>query len=384
MEWERYESNLRVLLNTKILMCANKAGVGTYVLNLHNELVKAGVDVVTPLDETSISLVNSAGKVSARLRAVFGKYYPSFVSRIGDAVYQYLYQGETREPVYDLYHETILEPMPVIHTRSVCNIYDLSFVRFPNFFMEGFADKAGKNAGANASSANRVIVNTRFIKEEAMEILKVPGEKVDVIPLAASDFYRERRNLSSGQEVKRYTQKEYILYVGTVEPRKNLKTLIRAYRDLRAKWDVSLVIAGGLGWLYDDVVAYPGQLGLKKDVIFTNYIDEGTLRSLYDHASVFVYPSFYEGFGIPPLEAMTCGVPAVLSDIPSLREVAGDSALFFCPTDHEALVHEVGRLLSSESLRTEMKQRGLQKAEEYSWARVAAETISTYEKALNN
>jgi glycosyltransferase involved in cell wall biosynthesis len=160
--------------------------------------------------------------------------------------------------------------------------------------------------------------------------------------------------------------------------------LIRAYKELRGKYDVALVIAGGLGWLYHDIVAYPGELGLKKDVVFTNYIDEGALRSLYDHASVFVYPSFYEGFGIPPLEAMTCGVPALISDIPPLREVAGDAALFFPPEDHEALTYELGRILSSGSLRQEMKKKSLQRAEAFSWKKVASETIRTYEKALNN
>ncbi len=376
---------MRVLLNTKLLMTSNKAGIGSYVFNLYNELLKAGIDVVPTLSETSFSLVSSIGSVSSRLRATFGKFYPPFVRRVGDAVYRHLYQKDTGVSAYDLYHETVLEPMPVIRTRSVCNIYDFSFVRYPGFFIEGFAEKARMNVGRNAAAVDRIIVNTRFIKEEAMEILKLPGERIDVIPLAASDSYRKAHDPTSGHDgEKRYTEKDYILYVGTVEPRKNLKTLIRAYKELRGKYDVALVIAGGLGWFYDDIIACPGELGLKEDVIFTNYISEGRLRTLYDHASVFVYPSVYEGFGIPPLEAMTCGVPAVLSDIPSLREVAGDSALFFHPADHEELAHEVGRLLSSESLRTEMNQRGLRKAEEYSWRRVAAETISTYEKALNN
>jgi len=376
---------MRVLLNTKLLMSCNKAGIGSYVFNLYKELLKAGIDVVPTMSKESFSLVSSIGSASSRLRATLGRYYPPFIRRVSDAVYRYLYQKDTRVSAYDIYHETNLELMPAIHVKSVCNIYDLSFLHFPEFFLEGFAERAGTIVSANAAAAERIIVNTHFIKEEVRDMLKVPDVKIDVIPLAASDFYCEGRDSSVRPEtVKKYTDKDYILYVGTVEPRKNLKTLIRAYKDLKAKCDVALVIAGGLGWLYDDVVAYPGKLGLREDVIFTNYIDDGTLRSLYDHASVFVYPSFYEGFGIPPLEAMTCGVPAVISDIPSLREVAGDASLFFRPADHEELAHEVGRLLSSESLRTEMKQRGLQKAKEYSWRRVAAETIRTYEKALSS
>lgn len=376
---------MRILLNTKMLMCAQKTGVGYYVFNLYNELLKAGIDVVPTLGDRSYSLLSSVSKASARLRATFGKFYPAFVKRAGDSVYRYLNQRETDVSAYSLYHETSLEPLPALKTKSVCNIYDLSFVRYPDYFTSEFAERARVNAGGNAAAADRIIVNTNFIKEEATEILKVPAERIDVIPLAASDFYREAYDPLSGRgDVSRYTEKEYILYVGTVEPRKNLKTLIRAYLGFRKVYDIALVIAGGFGWLYDDIVAYPEELGLGNDVIFTGYVEEGTLRSLYRHAAVFVYPSVYEGFGIPPLEAMTCGVPTILSDIPALREVAGDAAIFFDPSDHEQLQYELGRIWASGSLRQEARERCLRRAEAFSWKKVARETIKTYEKAVNS
>ncbi|MDA8434249.1 MAG: glycosyltransferase family 1 protein [Nitrospiraceae bacterium] len=376
---------MRVLLNTKLLMCSNRAGIGVYVANLYDELKKAGIDVVPTLDNGSISLVRTVGNASARLRSVFGKFYPPFVKKAGDALYRHFHGKEASAGRYDLYHETSLDPMPEVGGRIVCNVYDLSFVRFPELFVEGFAEKATPNLRENVSRSERIIVNTRFIRDEAVEVLKVPAEKIDVIPLAAAGRYREdpaapRPSVEAGRAGGR----DYLLYAGTVEPRKNLMTLIRAYREVRSKYDIALVIAGGFGWLYDDIISYPEQLGLGKDVIFTNYVGDETLRRLYQSATVFIYPSLYEGFGIPPLEAMACGAPVVVSDIPPHREVSGDAALFFPPADHEALAGAVERLLSSGSLREEMKQRGLKKASEYSWRRVAGETMQTYEKALLN
>ena len=304
---------------------------------------------------------------------------------MGDAVYRGFHRRDAVATSYDLYHETSLEPIPSIGARSVCNVYDLAVMRFPELFVDGFAKEVTPNILGNISASERVIVNTRFVRDEAVEILKIPPEKIDIIPLAAAECYREAKDVSKiPGEVRKITTRDYLLYAGTVEPRKNLKTLIRAYKDVRAKYDVALVIAGGLGWLYDDIVSYPEKLGLGKDVIFTNYVDGGTLCALYQFASVFVYPSLYEGFGIPPLEAMACGAPVIVSDIPPHREVSGDAAIFFDPANHEALADAIARVLSSASLRAEMKQKGLRKAGEYSWQKVAAETIRTYEKALRN
>jgi glycosyltransferase involved in cell wall biosynthesis len=376
---------VRVLLNTKLLMCSNRAGIGFYVDNLYKELRKAGVDVVPTLEDGSISLVRSIGGLSSRMRSVFGKFYPPFIRQAGDAVYRYFHKKEASVTRYDLYHETSLDPMPEVGSRSVCNVYDLSFIRFPELFVEGFAKTATENLRKTASVSERVIVNTRFIGDEAVDILNIPPEKLDVIPLAAAWSSRApEEGLPAPARVKRITGKEYLLYAGTVEPRKNLKTLIRAYKDVRSEYDTALVIAGGLGWLYDDIVSYPEKLGIGRDVIFTDYVDSETLLSLYQYASVFVYPSLYEGFGMPPLEAMACGLPVILSDIPTLREVSGDAAIYFSPLDHDALAHAIGRVLSSVSLRAELKLKGLRKAAEYSWQKVAAETIRTYEKAIGN
>lgn len=374
---------MRVLLNTKPLVLFDKSGVGYYALNIYRELLKSGVDIAPTLDTGSQTLINSLSKLSSRLRSVLGRWYPSFIIQFGDALIGRLSRkDETRLP-FDIYHETSLDPLPAVSARIVCNLYDLSFLRFPQFFVKEFAQYVSANVKKNVLSAERIIVNTVFIKNEAMELLHIPEDRIDVIPLAPAALYHPLdRNAERPEEVFRFTNKDYILYVGTVEPRKNLKVLIRAFKDIKARHDLSLILAGKLGWLYDDIVSYPETLGIKDEVIFTNYIKEETILALYNHARVFVYPSSYEGFGMPPLEAMSCGTPVIISDIPPLKEVAGDAALSFNPGDSKELAGVMDKVISSESLRHEMSQKGLERAKEYSWGKAAELTVRTYARAL--
>lgn len=374
---------MRVLLNTKPLILSNKTGVGYYTFNLYSELLRSGIDVIPTLDITSQTLVSSLSKVSSQMRRLTGKWYPSFVRYIGDALISRLSKKEGNTPFFDIYHETSLDPMPEIKTKSVCNLYDLSFMNCTEFLPGDFVKNARTNVTKNVLTAKRIIVNSQFVKNETMNLVKVPEEKIEVIPLAPSSIYYRLDELTSKPEsVRRFTEKDYVLYVGTVEPRKNLKILMKAFRIIKTKYNLSLIIAGGLGWLYDDIISYPEALGIKGDVIFTHYVDEKTLLYLYNYALVFVYPSLYEGFGLPPLEAMACGLPVIISNIPPLTEVAGDAAITFNPKDHEELADVIDKILSSGSLRSEMIQKGIQRAKEYSWEKVAASTIQAYTKVL--
>lgn len=374
---------MQVLINTKPLVLFDKSGVGYYVLNIYRELLQSGVDIVPTLDPKSQTMINSLSKVSLRIRGVLGKWYPSFIIRLGDALISRLSEKEEAKVPFDIYHETSLDPLPEVSAKIVCNLYDLSFLRFPHFFIKEFAEYVSANVKKNVLSAERIIVNTEFIKNEAMELLQISEEKIDVIPMApAALYHRTERSASRPDQIARFTDKDYILYVGTVEPRKNLKILIKAFSDIRTNYDISLIIAGKLGWLYSDIVSYPETLGIKDAVIFTDYVDEKTILALYNHALVFVYPSVYEGFGMPPLEAMSCGTPVIISAIPTLTEVAKDAALSFNPGDSKELADLMNKVISSDALRREMSQKGLKRAGEYSWRKAADLTVRTYARAL--
>lgn len=269
---------MRILLNTKPMVFSNRTGVGYYVANLYHSLRESGADVIPTNGKTAGSLMDVLGRVSAHVKRSIGIDHSPFLRMMGDNLAALVLRKGSHGDGYDLYHETTLDPLPDAKQRFVYNIYDLSFIRFPSYFTKGFAEKSKRNVSKNVSIAERVIVNSGFIKDEAISLLTLPEEKIDVIPLAASAGYY------------------------------SIKKPADRPREVRTRYDLSLVICGGLGWLSGETVSYAKEMNVEKDVIFTNYVEELTLLYLYNFASVFVYPSIYEGFGIPPLEPWHAGL----------------------------------------------------------------------------
>jgi glycosyltransferase involved in cell wall biosynthesis len=190
--------------------------------------------------------------------------------------------------------------------------------------------------------------------------------------------------LCHGALDKYQIRRPYLLYVGTIEPRKNLLTLIRAYDELLRTTTrrPQLVLCGGRGWLFDDVFKLVEDLKLQDQIRFTGYVDDADLPALYSAAEAFVYPSFYEGFGLPPLEAMACGAPVITSDVSSLPEVVGDAGLTHAPNDARALTEAMAKLLGDETAREHFRREGMKQAAKFSWERAARETQSIYYEVL--
>ncbi|HEY6042640.1 MAG TPA: glycosyltransferase family 1 protein, partial [Anaerolineae bacterium] len=171
---------------------------------------------------------------------------------------------------------------------------------------------------------------------------------------------------------------------GTIEPRKNLLVLLEAYQTLlRANANAPrLVIAGRKGWLYQPVFDRVRELGLDAQVHFTDWVDEADAPALMNLADVFVFPSLYEGFGLPPLEAMACGIPVICSNASSLPEIMGEAGILFEPHDTHALVQAMSRVLENEGTRQALRKAGLEQAQKFSWERAARETLQVYEEAV--
>jgi glycosyltransferase involved in cell wall biosynthesis len=181
---------------------------------------------------------------------------------------------------------------------------------------------------------------------------------------------------------KYHLPERFILFVGTIEPRKNLVTLLEAFAALRSGGrhpGLGLVIAGGKGWLYGEFFERLRTLGLEKTVILTGYVPEADLPALLNSAEVFAFPSSFEGFGLPPLEAMACGVPVVCSNATSLPEVVGEAGLLVPPDDAASWTEALGRLLDDAELRGELRARGLARARLYTWEAAAQKTLAVYE-----
>lgn len=232
--------------------------------------------------------------------------------------------------------------------------------------------------------AARVIAVSQFT---AMELGRyVPGakDKTVVVPLAASDAYQGRPSKDYAEVLQQkfeLTDKNYILFTGTIEPRKNIETLIKAYaglpEELRRRYP--LVIAGKRGWDYDPVFDTVAQLNLTERVKFLDYVSDEDLPSLFNGATLFAFPSFYEGFGLPVLEAMQSGLPVVTSNADMLLEVSGTAGLTSDPTDVTAMTANIRRVLEDDKLRAELSLKSLKQASQFSWEKAARETLKVLE-----
>jgi glycosyltransferase involved in cell wall biosynthesis len=230
-----------------------------------------------------------------------------------------------------------------------------------------------------------IITPTESVKKDLCDCLQVAPEKVIAIPEAPrSNFYPA--SLAEIVKVKRtYGLRDgFVLFVGTIEPRKNLFALIKAFEEVRkcSSLRPQLVIVGKKGWLSDDLFSYIERSGIKEQIILTDYVSDDDLRALYSACGVFVYPSLYEGFGLPPLEAMACGAPVITSRIPSLIETTGGAAILVSPKDVSSLAEEIVRVLQSEEKRRYFSQKGLEHASQFSWRKTALLTLEVYKHLL--
>ena len=285
----------------------------------------------------------------------------------------------------DLFHATNLVMPPLRRAKGVFTVYDLTFMLFPEYHVKGMHSFA-RDTKKYVDRSDCLIAISEHTKRDVVEHLHIPPERVRVTLLAADERYRVISNEQAVAAVlaKYGIDREYILYTGTLEPRKNVPTLLRAFHLFRQETGAPhrLVLAGKRGWLYDKIFAEVRSLGLEADVIFTGYVPDEDLPYLYNGAALFAYPSFYEGFGLPPLEAMACGCPVVTSNRSSLPEVVGDAGLMVDPNRHEELAEAMVNILSNGQLSSLLREKGLSRAAEFSWKRCAVETLAIYNDVL--
>ena len=219
---------------------------------------------------------------------------------------------------------------------------------------------------------DRFIAVSNTTKQDLIDLFEIPEDKIDVVYEGVSEQFRPI-------EKKR---KDFILTVGTLEPRKNFKRIIEAYISLRTEEKISdkLIIVGKKGWLFDDILTIPG--AFQDDIIFKGYVSEDELIRLFQLARFFIYPSMYEGFGLPILEAMACGCPVITSNTSSMPEVAGDAASLVDPYRIEEIKNAMYTLTNDAGLCTKMSAEGIRRASKFSWQRAAEQTSQVYEEVL--
>jgi glycosyltransferase involved in cell wall biosynthesis len=284
----------------------------------------------------------------------------------------------------DVLHSPDFIPPHRPSCKSVITVHDLAFLLYPHFLTKESARYYGHIDQA-VRWTDQIISVSESTKRDTIQHLGVPEEKITVVYEAANPIFRPLDQAEAREQVRNRfgVEEPYVLFVSTIEPRKNVPSLLRALWQLATcyKEDVRLVLAGGRGWLFEDAFAVVDELKLDDRVHFVGRVASEDLLYLYNAAELLAHPAFYEGFGLPPLEAMACGLPVVVSNVASLPEVVGDAGLLIDPHDVDELTVSMWRVLKDSALRKEMREKGLKQAERFSWEKAARETMEIYQRA---
>ena len=284
----------------------------------------------------------------------------------------------------DVFHSPHYVLPPAVRCRSVVTIHDCIHLMFPQYLPNRAAYAYAKaSMWSAARQSSRILTVSEASKRDLLRFFDVPPDKIVVVYNAIDDQF----SATPAEDVARVRERyqldhEFVLYVGNVKPHKNLVRLIEAFDKLRGRGfdDLKLLIIG------DEISKLPAlrravhQYKLHKHVRFLGFLPADTLAVLYRLAKVFVFPSLYEGFGLPPLEAMACGTPVVTSNVSSLPEVVGDAAMLIDPYDVESIADGISRVLSDPALASELRGRGILRAREFSWERSVARTRALYQE----
>jgi glycosyltransferase involved in cell wall biosynthesis len=357
----------------------NRMGTGTYVRQLGNSLRPLLGDRLLPIEFGFARLQRHRKTPRDRLATLA---HDTWWTQVGA-----LRAARSRKASL-LHMPTMLAPvrsaLPVVVT-----IHDLAILRFPQNFRQWHRTYTTRLLPRLVRGVDAIITDSQATKNDLVELLGVAPERISVIPCGiGGSFVRRADDDSHLHDVReRYAlPRRYAITVGAIEPRKNIPRLLRAIDVLARRRpelrDVTLIHVGPAGWLTDEVSQTLATLRLRDRVRFLGFVPNDDLAALYQLARVSVYPSLFEGFGLPVLEAMASGCPVVTSNISSMPEVAGDAAVLIDPTDEESIAEGLARVWSDERLRDDLIARGLRRAASYTWESTARNTIRLYERVL--
>jgi len=371
---------MRIGLNAQIVSRSN-AGVATYTKNVIRNLVH--------LESHHEFCVFGSDEFLSRLESPRARLLPT--SAIVNGGWKRILWEQTALPIKArshyvemMYYPDHTGPLIKKTCPVVITIHDLAFLAEPQTFDMKTRMYKSFAVRRSARSADKIIVVSEATKQECLRWLDVPESKLRVVYNGIDAFFRriEDHAALEAASKKFALPKRFILFVGTLEPRKNVARLIQAYAALRKnrRLEHGLVIAGGKGWLYSEIFATVNKLSLADEIKFLGYVAQDDLVALYNLAEVFVYPSLYEGFGFPPLEAMACGCPVVTSNRSSLPEVGGDAALVVDCRDPDALAEAISRVVSDENFRSHLKEKGLERVKLFNWQKAARQILRVFDE----
>lgn len=359
---------MRKVLFNALAASGEGAGISRYCFELARHLMRMSGNVHLAVSGEYRDLF-SEGNVY-----FFGKKVDSAAKRIfyGQGVLPWYFKG------FSLIHYPDLDAPLLSAKPVVVTLHDLAHLRYPEMFT--LSQRVWRKYMGLLSltrKARLVICVSECVKQDAVELLKIPAQRIRVIYSGAGPLMPAE---SEDEKDSPAGYAPYILFVGTLQPRKNLVRLIRAFAIVKKQgFAHKLVIAGRKGDIYADIFAEAEKLN-REDVIFRGHVPNRALAGLYKNSSAFVFPSLYEGFGFPPLEAMACGVPAVVSRTSALPEICGNAAYYVDPYSVEDIARGITRVLSDNNLRGELMAKGRARVKLFSWEQTARQTLGVYEE----
>ncbi|UCG24247.1 MAG: glycosyltransferase family 4 protein [Chloroflexota bacterium] len=379
MTSDRTGERPRIGINAHLLTGSQgyrRAGIHNYITQLirHMARVDSGYDFTIycnthrVLADTGLDLVSTRWPTQRPLGRIMWE--------------QLAWPFSARRHRLDLLHSMAFVTPIAPPAPGVVTVYDLSFIHYPELFPRLRRAYLASQTRRSCRSARRVIAISGSSRQDVHQLFDVPLERIDVVSPGVDPAYHPR----SANEVTAFRQKHelpdrYILHVGTLQPRKNIGLLIEAYADLERD-DIALVLIGGKGWFFDDIFERVRAMNLEHRILFPGYVPDADLPLWYNAAAVLTFPSYYEGFGIPILEAMASGTPVIAAMTSAIPEVTGDAALLFDPQDGSDLSEHLAAVLDEPKLAAKMRERGMSRVKRFSWQRAADEMIAVYRKAL--
>ncbi len=357
-----------------------RAGLGRYAESLARALYTLIPDELALFYNAERGIAPLAGLEHLPTRTVALGYKPwrmlVWAGQLARISFNHLIPGAT------LFHATEHLLLPLHGIPTVLTVHDLIFRHLPEHHKRLNRWYLNATMPLYCRRATHIIAVSEATRQDLIAAYAVPPEKITVVLEAADPQFTPQPPERIIAARERYGLPEaYLLFVSTIEPRKNLTRLLRAWEPLYLTGEAPpFVIVGKRGWLAEDFYAALDASPAREGMLFTGYVADGDLPALYSGALAFVFPSLYEGFGLPPLEAMACGAPVLCANASSLPEVVGDAALLVDPTSVDAIREGLRRLLSDSDLRADLRTRGIQRAAQFSWERAAQETLAIYRR----
>lgn len=360
----------------------NKSGIGVYTYELTKRLqnfndIELEGNIFNFLNKTDIRndieglnfRKNICSFLSYRFYKIIWRYLP--------IKYNFLFRKKVE--IYQFFNFII---PPNVPGKTITAIHDLTYILCPDSMKTKRRKRLENDMKKTVNRADYIITVSECSKRDIIKYLKVDENKIQVIYNGVDEVYKKILNheMIDATKKKYNIDGKYLLYLGTLEPRKNIETIIKAYNLFNKcnNENIKLVLAGKKGWLYDDIFKLIKEFRIEDKVIFTDYVDDDDKPALYQGAEIFLFPSLYEGFGIPVVEAMASRTPVITSNSSSLPEVAGDAAIITDPMDYEEISRSIERILDDSKLRENMINEGIKQADKFNWDESAEKLKKLY------